>query len=241
MVLNRVFIGGLFMSNPSRPATKEHAAYQAIRSAIIDGRLVPGQKVSIRELSAMFDMGRTPITDAMKRLIHEGWLESVAGVSTHVAKLDLRDRYEYMQLRGAIEVLAAQLCAEHVTPEMILDFQHCLSVAQLAINSQNWVKAIEADIAFHRLCANQCGNRFLIEFYQQLLSQDERVFFRNIPDPDARIQSHDQHADIVAAIAKGDVAAAGAAAQRHTDTILLRLRQDQARIAAESTQESPLP
>lgn len=124
----------------------------------------------------MFDMGRTPITDAMKRLIHEGWLESVAGVSTHVAKLDLRDRYEYMQLRGAIEVLAAQLCAEHVTPEMILDFQHCLSVAQLAINSQNWVKAIEADIAFHRLCANQCGNRFLIEFYQQLLSQDERVF-----------------------------------------------------------------
>ena len=124
---------------------------------------------------------------------------------------------------------------------MILDFQHCLSVAQLAIDSQNWVKAIEADIAFHRLCANQCGNRFLIEFYQQLLSQDERVFFRNIPDPDARIQSHDQHADIVAAIAKGDVAAAGAAAQRHTDTILLRLRQDQARIAAESTQESPLP
>lgn len=222
------------MSNSSQPATKEYAAYQAIRSAIIDGRLVPGQKVSIRELSAMFDLGRTPVTDAMKRLIHEGWLESVSGVSTHVAKLDLRDRYEYMQLRGAIEVLAARLCAEHVTPEMILDFQHCLSVAQLAIDSKNWVRAIESDIEFHRLCANRCGNRFLTEFYQQLLSQDERVFFRNIPDPDARIQSHDQHADIVAAIAKGDVDAAGTAAQRHTDTILRRLQQDQARMTEQT-------
>ena len=222
------------MSSASQPATKEHAAYQAIRSAIIDGRLAPGQKVSIRELSAMFDLGRTPVTDAMKRLIHEGWLESVAGVSTHVAMLDLRDRYEYMQLRGAIEVLAARLCAEHVTPEMILDFEHCLSVAQLAIDSKNWVRAIEADIEFHRLCANRCGNHFLIEFYQQLLAQDERVFFRNVPDPDARIQSHAQHAHIVSAIAKGDVAAAAEAAQQHTDTILLRLQQDQARIAADS-------
>ena len=78
------------MSNPSRPATKEHAAYQAIRSAIIDGRLVPGQKVSIRELSAMFDMGRTPITDAMKRLIHEGWLESVAGLRNYVLSMSRR-------------------------------------------------------------------------------------------------------------------------------------------------------
>ena len=48
----------------SNPTTKEEAAYQAIRSAIIDGELKPGQSVTIRDLASRFDLGRTPITDA---------------------------------------------------------------------------------------------------------------------------------------------------------------------------------
>lgn len=215
------------MSPTPRPATKERAAYEAIRSAIISGGLQPGQQVSIRDLAARFGLGRTPITDAMKRLAIEGWLESEPGVGTRVAALDLGDRYEYMQVRGAIEVLAARLCAEHITPEAALDLDHCLAVARLAIDSRNWLRAIEADIEFHRLCAEKCGNRFLMEFYDRLLTQDERVFYRNLPDPDARIQSHAQHQAIVDAIKSGDAAGAAAAAQRHTDTILQRLQSDQ--------------
>ncbi|MDY3619526.1 GntR family transcriptional regulator [Agathobaculum sp.] len=209
------------------PRTKEYAAYEAIRAAIISGELQPGQQVSIRELAARFDFGRTPAADAMKRLAHEGWLESAAGVGTRVARLDLADRYEYMQLRGAIEVLAARLCAERATPEMALDFDHCLAVAALAIEQKNWLRAIEADIEFHRLCAEKSGNRFLAECYGRLLTQDERVFYRNLPDPDARIQSHRQHAAIVEAIRTGDPEGAALAAQNHTDTILQRLKAEQ--------------
>ena len=60
----------------SNPTTKEEAAYQAIRSAIIDGELKPGQSVTIRDLASRFDLGRTPITDAMKHLALDGWLET---------------------------------------------------------------------------------------------------------------------------------------------------------------------
>lgn len=215
------------MSPTPRPITKELAAYQAIRAAIISGELQPGQQVSIRELAARFEFGRTPIADALKRLSIEGWLDSEPGVGTRVAALNLADRYEYMQVRGAIEVLAARLCAAHITPETALDFDHCLAVSQLAIDSENWMRAIEADIEFHRLCAQKCQNRFLADFYGRLLMQDERVFFRNLPDPDARIQSHAQHAAIVQAIKAGQPDAAAEAAQRHTDTILHRLQQEQ--------------
>ena len=64
----------------SNPTTKEEAAYQAIRSAIIDGELKPGQSVTIRDLASRFDLGRTPITDAMKHLALDGWLETTTGV-----------------------------------------------------------------------------------------------------------------------------------------------------------------
>lgn len=215
------------MSQTKTPIKKEQAAYEAIRAAIIDGSLQPGQQVSIRELAERFSFGRTPMAEAMKRLSLEGWLETTTGVGTRVARLDLNDRYEYMQVRGVLEVLAARLCAQHADAEDLLALHHCLSVAQLAINRQNWMRAIEADIEFHRLCAVKSGNHFLSQYYQQLLSQDERVFYRNIPDPEARIQSHEQHCAIFRAISSGDPEAAAGAARQHVDTILSRLQRDQ--------------
>lgn len=173
----------------SNPTTKEEAAYQAIRSAIIDGELKPGQSVMIRDLASRFGLGRTPITDAMKHLALDGWLETTTGVGTRVANLNLADRFSYMQVRGAIEALAVRLCAENVTQEDLLALDHCLAVAKLAIDSGNFVRAIEADIDFHRLCAKCSKNRFLYQFYDRLLTQDELVFFRNVSDADIRIQS----------------------------------------------------
>lgn len=215
------------MSYSEQPTTKEYAVYQLIRQAIIDGELMPGQQVSIRELAARFSYGRTPVTDAMKRLSLEGWLETTTGIGTRVADINLADRYEYMQVRGELEVLSARLCAENASDEDMLDFEHCIAVAKLAIQQSNWQSAIEADINFHRLCAEKSGNSFLSDYYNRLLSHDERVFYRNLPDPDARIQSHNQHQAIVDAIKAHDAIKAADAARIHTETILNRLKSEQ--------------
>ena len=86
---------------------------------------------------------------------------------------------------------------------------------------------IEADIAFHRLCAKCSKNRFLYQFYDRLLTQDELVFFRNVSDADIRIQSHEQHAAIVEAIRSGNPQQAEEASRYHTQTILDRLRSEE--------------
>lgn len=210
------------------PVSKEQSAYLAIRGAIISGELAPGQAVSIRELAKRFQLGRTPITDAMKHLALEGWLETVPGVATRVASLDYSDRYEYMQMRGAMEALSVRLCAEAITAEGLLDFEHCLAVEQLAIDSGNLIRAIEADIAFHRLCADRSGNRILNQYYSRLLTQDELVFFRNITNAEIRTQAHRQHAAIVSAIRSGDPDLAERLSRDHTATILARLKQEMA-------------
>ena len=144
-----------------------------------------------------------------------------------MANLNLADRFSYMQVRGAIEALAVRLCAENVTQEDLLALDHCLAVAKLAIDSGNLVRAIEADIDFHRLCAKCSKNRFLYQFYDRLLTQDELVFFRNVSDADIRIQSHEQHAAIVEAIRSGDPQRAEEASRYHTQTILDRLRSEE--------------
>ena len=89
----------------------------------------PGQAVTIRDLAAKFNLGRTPITDAMKHLALDGWLETTTGVGTWVANLNLSDRFSYMQVRGAVEALSVRLCAEAAGPEDLLALDHCLAVA----------------------------------------------------------------------------------------------------------------
>jgi len=206
--------------------TKEEAAFQAIRSMIIHNELVPSQPVSIRKLCSATGYGRTPVCEAMKRLVFEGWL-SPSGNSTCVSAINYSERYEYMQVRGYLEILAAGLDAETITDKKVLDFKHAMAVEQLAIDKKEWVPAIEADIDFHRLCAKCSENTFLYTHYIQLLCRDERVFFRNIEDEERRRESHRQHNDIVDAIIRGSKEDAEKASAVHLDTILKRLKHDQ--------------
>lgn len=206
--------------------TKEQAAYESIRDMIINNRLSPSQSVSIRKLCAVTGFGRTPVSEAIKRLTLEGWL-SPSGNSTCVSAINYSERYEYMQVRGYLEILAAGLDAENITDKKILDFKHAMAVEELAIRKKDWIPAIEADIEFHKLCAKASENAFLNTYYTQLLFRDERIFFRNIDNETRRVESHVQHEAITQAIINGDRPSAEAAAAVHLDTILKRLKLDE--------------
>src|SRR5688500_2476738 len=59
--------------------------HDAIRRAILDGRLRPGQRVpSTRALAVELDVSRLPVLTAYGQLLHEGYLEGRAGSGTFV-------------------------------------------------------------------------------------------------------------------------------------------------------------
>src|SRR5690606_41676724 len=60
--------------------------YDAVRSAILDGRVLPGQRLSsTRALADEIGVSRLPVLSAYEQLLHEGYLEARGGSGTFVS------------------------------------------------------------------------------------------------------------------------------------------------------------
>ena len=65
--------------------------YERLRQAIVTGELPPGEKVRDAELSARLGLSRTPVREALARLVDSGLVEAKPGVHTRISSLNRRD------------------------------------------------------------------------------------------------------------------------------------------------------
>ena len=99
--------------------TKKEKAYQAIKKAIIAGRLESAKIFSITELSEAFELGRTPVREALVILASEGLIEPIPKLGYQVKSLSVHDMLEIFHLRSILEVEGAGLAAERITDDEI--------------------------------------------------------------------------------------------------------------------------
>ncbi|WP_165585536.1 GntR family transcriptional regulator [Roseococcus sp. SYP-B2431] len=93
--------------------------YQQLRSALVGGRLVPGQKLVHRLLAAELGVSPTPVREALLRLVSEGALELDARGIAWVPRLEVARYDEIMDLRIELEGRAAARAAMLATPAEI--------------------------------------------------------------------------------------------------------------------------
>ncbi len=84
---------------------------RALRQAILDGRFVPGQHLTERELTELTGVSRTSIREALRHLETEGLVEHVMGKGTRVRTLTHADIDNIYDVRAALEATAASLFA----------------------------------------------------------------------------------------------------------------------------------
>lgn len=84
----------------------------ALRSMILSGALAPGARMAEVALSERLGISRTPIRQAMDRLISEGLLERIETGGCRVASFSIHDIMDAIEIRGVIEGTAARLAAE---------------------------------------------------------------------------------------------------------------------------------
>jgi DNA-binding GntR family transcriptional regulator len=94
-------------------------AYTQIRSRILEGRLLPGNPVSPRNMADELMLGHMPVRSAIQRLVVEGLVEVIPRKGTYVTaptKMDLREIFE---VRLALESTAAYLAAVNGTTDAL--------------------------------------------------------------------------------------------------------------------------
>lgn len=77
------------------------AAAQAIRDAILTGRLKPGQRLIEKKLAADMGIGQPTLREAFKELEFQGFLRKIPLRGTYVNRLDKDDYRMILEVRIA--------------------------------------------------------------------------------------------------------------------------------------------
>ena len=94
-------------------------AYARIRQAILSGRFEPGEKLTIRALSAQLNISPTPIRESLRRLAAEHAVEIAPNRFIRIPILNAEELRELRDIRTSLEGLATERAVANMGAEMI--------------------------------------------------------------------------------------------------------------------------
>ena len=92
-------------------------AYSQLSTAILRNHLSPGASLSVVELARHLGISRSPVREAVQRLIWDGLADYRGRRGTVVVSIDLNDFLRLLEVREALEALAARLAAQRGSTE----------------------------------------------------------------------------------------------------------------------------
>jgi DNA-binding GntR family transcriptional regulator len=208
-------------------ATLSDTAYRKIRGQLAAGTLPPRAALSEPKLARELGMSRTPVREAIRRLVFEGFLVQTAKKGTAVRPLDRDDVAELYELRELVEGHAAAAAAERM-PGADLDIVTRLvarmpAVARAAgrggdtaLSAALAQEFFAVDLAFHLMILRAVRNRRIAKIaadFQLLM----RLFSHPRQRPTIRVvaRSYASHRRILRAIRRHDARAAREAMWDH--------------------------
>lgn len=189
---------------------------QAMRDAILDGDLAPGENLSERALCDMFGVSRSLVREALKALAAEDLIVQVPHKGPMVARLDRKQARDLYSVRGVIEGLA---CAEFITNATAEERRELRQItarlAQLVAEEAPETAMVAIKNEFYNHLFKGARNQPLAKIFTQLNNRVVLLRRRSLAQKGRLPKMLKEIQDIVAAIDRGDAAAARHLAEAH--------------------------
>lgn len=205
--------------------TEGQSAYQRLRSAILKGELLPGQRLVEKDLAEGFGLGRAAIRTALARLEQEGLVESAPYRGAWVRILSEEEALEVLEARMALESLAARHAARKATPEDIARLQGILREMEGRYARGDLLAMSELNALFHRTLVEASRHRTAVRLIEALRAQGVRYQYRTILVPGRSQRSLEEHRRILEAVSARNEEAAERAMREHLQGVMAALRQ----------------
>jgi DNA-binding GntR family transcriptional regulator len=193
-------------------------AVEKLREFISRGQIPEGTKISEREVSEILGISRMPARDALMTLEHEGLVENRPD-GRYVIQLTEEDVRNYLQVRAALERLAAESAARNMDEEGRAILLTKLRELEDAVARKDFNLIAERDIALHQAVWQQARNPQLLRFLQSMVGVILVLALRGDLFGIANIEGLlNAHRGLVNIIISGDVAASGRAMEEEIKT-----------------------
>jgi GntR family transcriptional regulator, rspAB operon transcriptional repressor len=193
------------------------SAYEAIKHRIITCKFKPGECINEASVSALLGYGRTPVHQAIDRLMLEEMVEVIPRKGVIVKPVILHDVLQMIDVRMINEAHCARLAAVRADDTQIEALAAILKRARQAITARDVHSMMMQDREFHLQLAAASKNLELAELIRKLNERSLRFWFISFTTPDHHRSFQEQHEAVFAAVHDRDADAAESAMRAHID------------------------
>jgi DNA-binding GntR family transcriptional regulator len=219
--MNKFELAGAFALDKSQGAAQQIYAY--LRTAIVRLTFVPGMDLDRAELARYFGVSVTPVRDALLKLEEDELVDIFPQHGTRVRVVDLESARNAHFLRLTLELEIARTLAQRQDPTLVQELLGIVEQQRACIGRGDLDAFAQADQAFHeRLYAAAQAEQLwrLMRGKSGNMDRLRRLHLLESGKAESVVQ---EHADIAAAIARGDPALAEASVRKHLGDTLSQL------------------
>ena len=192
-------------NEPTLISTIADTVFKKIQSAIVEGNISPGSKISEPALAKEFGISRGPLREALSRLEACHLIERTPNVGARVVSLTPQHLVEIYLIRESLEGLAAGMAAENMTDKEIIELDELLGKHQEQIEQDQSYYQKEGDMDFHFRIVKGSKNSHLIDLYSKDLYHLIRLYRYQFGMVSKRVpRAFVEHGQIVDAIRQRD-------------------------------------
>jgi len=221
----------IYLSDITNVSLSEQA-FQAIRRMIVTLELAPGAVVRDDLLQQQLGLGRTPIREALQRLVRDQFVTIIPRRGMFVSSVDVSELSMLYETRAILEPYVMRLaCARGRNA----DWEAMAAALARATPKSSATVLLEIDRECREIVWAAAGNRFLTATLDMLYAQSDRLWHLYLADVSDLDEVIDEHRAIHAALVAGDGERAAALIESH-----MRAFNDKVADAVRRRLESPL-
>lgn len=201
-------------AEPKRRAAD--VAYDAIESLISTVQLEPGSPVVEADIAELTGLGRTPVREALLRMVSIGLIVQQPRRGLLVSNIDLADHLDVILTRRVLECVIASCSARRASSQQRKEIVRCAEKMVKAAGRGRLDEYMRADRELDQVNHQGCRNSSAVKAVTPLIVQCRRFWYayQDEGEIDEGARAHMQLAE---GIASGDEAAAVAGANQLMD------------------------
>jgi DNA-binding GntR family transcriptional regulator len=200
---------------PAAVERDSDTAYSLLLERIVDLSIPPGALLNEQSLAAEIDHGRTPVREALARLVADRFVTVLPRRGVIVAPITFEDVLAMFEARETIECGIAYIAATRVTEDDLEEMRRLVAAADTARMTGDPEQFLRADLAVHTFLVHMIKNPILQEAAERLLAHNIRFWRLYWRDRPVRLEAMLSHAKLIAAIESQDSRTAEEAMRDH--------------------------
>src|SRR3954453_24141133 len=207
--------------------------YNQIKNLILCNEVMPGQKLHHQELSERLGVSRTPVREALTRLVSEGYVAFLPNRGFTCKEIRMQEAEELYELREALEAFAVERAIENLTDEAVEKLRTEIKSYGEDLHKRFTRERLVYDQDVHLEIASLAGNDTLKNSLSHIF---ERIVLKRrtdgLYDTARGVSAHEEHLTLLEAMERRDVAEATRIIRNHIRegkrNVLADLRERQA-------------